>query len=104
MRHVFDYSQVGLLFFGTGDRSSHVCNENLTCQEGASVHQSSFPIIMTQPRLFSVYFDESFEVRLMYISPEIITEVRTLIFTSAHSRNCPIYEVVIAKRPPWHSR
>jgi hypothetical protein len=46
-------------------------------------HQLSLPFqsIMTRPRLFSVYFDESFEVRLVYICPEILMEVHTFIFT-----------------------
>jgi hypothetical protein len=42
---------------------------------------------MTYPRLFSVYFDESFELRLLYVSPELITAVRTPTFTGEETVN-----------------
>jgi DNA-3-methyladenine glycosylase I len=47
-----------------------------------------------------------FKRTLVFTGGEIVNEflVSTGYLPGAHSADCPIYEVVMAQRPPWHSR
>jgi len=72
--------------------------------------------MLTRPRLFSVYFDESSEARLINVSLEIIRDVGTPVFTDGeivteilmstsylpnpHLPDGPMDDVMIANRRP----
>jgi DNA-3-methyladenine glycosylase I len=47
-----------------------------------------------------------FKRNFIFTGGEIVNEflISTGYLPGAHTPDCPIYEVVIAKRPPWHSQ